>query len=53
MWIDIRVVFTILWYSHNGDHPQEELANFGYRSEMNVKNLRILPYFEYVLEPIV
>jgi hypothetical protein len=22
--------FSILWYSHIGDHPQEELAKFGY-----------------------
>jgi hypothetical protein len=29
--------FSILWYCQTGDHPQEDLAKFGYRSGMKVK----------------
>jgi hypothetical protein len=29
--------FPTLWCSHTGDHPQEKLAKFGYKSEKKVK----------------
>jgi hypothetical protein len=35
----------ILWCSHTRDHPQEELAKFGYSSERTEEKLRILLYF--------
>ncbi len=35
----------ILWCSHNGNHPQEELAKFGYKSERKVENLKNLVIF--------
>jgi len=31
-------LFSILWCCQTGDHPQEDLAKFGYRSGMKVKN---------------
>jgi hypothetical protein len=43
-----------LWCSHIGDHSQEELAKFGYRSERKAKtSFQILLQFGYLLEPIV
>jgi hypothetical protein len=36
-----------------GNHPQELLAKFGYRPDMEVNNLRILIYFCYILELVV
>jgi hypothetical protein len=35
-------LFSIVQCSHNGDHPQEDLAKFGYRSEKKVEKLRTL-----------
>jgi hypothetical protein len=32
--------FSNLWCCHAGDHPQEELATFGYRSERKVEKLK-------------
>ncbi len=29
--------FSIVWCSHNGNHPQEDLAKFGYRSQRKVR----------------
>jgi hypothetical protein len=40
----------ILWCSHTGNHPQEELAKFGYSSERTEEKLRILLYFVVMLE---
>jgi hypothetical protein len=38
----------------NGDHPQEELTKFGYKSEKKESFLkRILSYFGNLLEPII
>jgi hypothetical protein len=31
------LLFSILWCCQTGDHPQEDLAKFGYRSGMKVK----------------
>jgi hypothetical protein len=39
---DFSLSFPILWCNHIGDHPQEELARFGYRSERKVENLKNL-----------
>ncbi len=38
-------LFPILLCRDTGDHPQEEIANFGYRLERRVYNLKILLYF--------
>jgi hypothetical protein len=38
-------VFPILLCRHTCDHPQEEIAKFGYRLERKVYNLIILLYF--------
>jgi hypothetical protein len=38
-------LFPILLCRHASDHPQEEIAKFGYRLEMKVYNLIILLYF--------
>jgi hypothetical protein len=45
----------ILWCSHPGIHPQEELAKFGYRSDRKVKKkiVRIFLYFCDLLEPTI
>ncbi len=32
--------FPIVWSSHTGNHPQEELANFGYMWERKVENFK-------------
>ncbi len=32
--------FSILWHSHTCNHPQEELAKFGYTSERKVKKFK-------------
>jgi hypothetical protein len=47
-------VFSILWISHIGNHPQGELGKFGYRSEKKAqifKNHTI--FWRLALEPIV
>jgi hypothetical protein len=45
-------VFSILRCSHTGDHSQEKLAKFGYRSERKVVFVfRLLLYFGDQLEP--
>jgi hypothetical protein len=31
---DLRVRYSILWDTWAGDHPQEDLTKFGYRSDM-------------------
>jgi hypothetical protein len=36
-----------------GDHPQEELAKFGYRSERKVEQFKNHAIYIYILEPIV
>ncbi len=38
--------FHSVIYNHTGNHPQEELANFGYRSNRKVENLRTLLIFQ-------
>jgi len=41
-------------FSQNGDHSQEDLAKFGYRSGMKIKNiLHHFYFFGYLLEPVV
>jgi hypothetical protein len=45
--------FPILQCNQTCNHPQEDLAGFGYRRDMKVKILRILLYFGYLLEPVV
>jgi hypothetical protein len=48
--------FCLLPFSNyqTGDHPQEELAKFGYRPDVKEEFfLRILSYFGYLLEPVV
>jgi hypothetical protein len=45
-------LFPIVWSSHIGDHPQEDLAKFGYRSEKKVEKLRTLLYSNNI-QPIV
>jgi hypothetical protein len=45
--------YTILWFSHIGDHPQGDLAMFGYRPAMDVKFIKILLYPGYSLEKCV
>jgi hypothetical protein len=44
-------LFSILLGNHIGDHPQEELAKFSYKSLTIVKQLRILPYSGDLLKP--
>jgi hypothetical protein len=37
-YVQISVFFSpILWCCHNGDHPQGDLATFGYRPAMKVE----------------
>jgi len=38
---------SILWFSHTGDHPDDELAKFGYRSERKAEkeNPQLHPLF--------
>jgi hypothetical protein len=42
-------------FSQNGDNSQEDLAKFGYRSGMKIKNIFTSFYFifGYLLEPVV
>jgi hypothetical protein len=47
----IYLFISILLGSHIGDHPQEELAKFSYKSLTIVKQLRILPYSGDLLKP--
>jgi hypothetical protein len=35
----------ILWCSHIGNHPQEEIAKFDYRSKMKVENFKNPDFF--------
>jgi hypothetical protein len=43
-------LFSILWCCQTGDHPQEDLDKFGYRSGMKVKKqVRICNIFGYML----
>jgi hypothetical protein len=40
IWFCNRFFFPILWCSHNSNQPQEELAEFGYRSWRKVENFK-------------
>jgi hypothetical protein len=46
---------AILWRSHHtGNHPQEELAKFGYRSERKVKKFKnAVIFLATCLEPSI
>jgi hypothetical protein len=33
-------IFSVLGCSHTGDHPQEEVAKFGYKSEKKVEKFK-------------
>jgi hypothetical protein len=53
-WQNGEIVPQIITCRHIGDHPQEELAKFGYSSQRKVIIFsRTLLYFGDLLEPIV
>jgi hypothetical protein len=40
---DTRFLFSILWYSKTGNHPEEYLAKFHYRSDIKPLTFFWLP----------
>jgi len=44
-WLHQGFLISILWHSHTGDRPQEELAKFGYMLEGKVEKLKNLAIF--------
>jgi len=38
--VAISSFFPNLWHSQTGDHPQEDLAKFGYIRDVKVKNFK-------------
>ncbi len=44
-------IWSILWCGQSGDHPQEDLAKFGYKHNIQVKILKTSLYiFGYILQ---
>jgi hypothetical protein len=49
-----QILFSILWCHHIGDHPQGDLAIFGYIDQLwLLKFIKILLYPGYSLEKCV